>query len=754
MSNEAGPMSNKQKDAFGQLESLKQDIEKLKSLADEPDLRSPSKIKLNLASQYDSFVSSLGLKPNELEFYVHTQGPIGLPHLYGAKDKDLLTWLESIGAWGGKAQLKTLLQSRRSSAVKNTKKLEKIITNNWAARHHPINEQQVLVKHILNTILFNPVYRSLTWEDSTDSLSKYWSYGPVAALLRTSQLWTDCKESERLQDFIIDYDEEVFWPGILIEDKGHLPKELKGALGGFLNATLQIAQHWCDLNEKQRNGVLLGAWAGASFFQSSHVFIPFAAIHTELRSRLRMNGDMLAASLCSQDGTGQMSLLVTQLLINNAGLANLLGIEIPAGKYNYGIGEMALAGLINCVVNFDEAQAIAVVHTNAIIDSKEVILNNFIEHMEKCISANGLQSECETSVLKLRGEFQRLFSQCNEHRGKSQLEIDVIILYQQAILNLLEKVESKELLSTYIEQQQSARTTGTVSHSINKLKKKLINAANALDTDQVIQITSEIEFEKASLLVAFDDYLEDLFIEQTVLQKVEEITEKDNDRIQYLIKTYNAEQPVTQTEAAQKKLQDQLSIKDAQCQALEAELANTKAELHNKKNRSTSMEHNQVSDREQMLSENNPIYRSLKEDAKLVDVLEALPALFPNRVYVLPSAIANARKSTYKNVRKVVNNLLSLCGPYYDALASGQSDATARKIIGTVYRAQESESTLANPRMHKLREFDVDGETVLFTQHLTLGIRRNEQTCIQVYFRIIENKLIIAYVGKHLPISS
>ena len=745
-------MSNKQNYKLGQLESLNQSIDELLSMVDESDPWSPSKIKPNLALQCDSFGASLNLKPNGVDDFSHTFGPIGLPHLYGTDDKDLLTWLESSGAWGGKAQLKTLLQEGRSER-KLSAKLEKSITKLFAARHHPIDAERTLhLTKRINAIVLNPFDRSRSWGKQADSLSKYWSYGPVAALLRTSQLWTDCKESERLQDFIVDYDEELFWPELFIEDKGHLPKELKGALGGFLNATLEIAQRWCDLNEKQRNGVLLGAWAGASFFQSSHVFIPFAAIHTELRSRLRMDGDILGASLCSQDGTGRMSSLVHQVLIINSGLSTHLGIQIKSGEDNYQLAQTALAGLIAFVAQSDDAQSIVGTHANAIIDSKGVVLNNFTEDMEEFICGLGLESECEASVLKLREEFEHLFSQFNEHKGESQLELEIVTLYQRSIIDLIEKVESKEPLSTYMEQQQ--RTSDTVSQPLNELKKKLLGAANAMDTDQIIQITIEIESAKEEFLVAFDGYLEDLFIEQTVLRQVEEITEQDNNRILHLIDAYTADQPLTQAEGAQRKLKDELSTKNAECQLLETHLADMKVELHKEKNRTMALEQSQVAEREQMLSEKSPIYRSLKDDAKLVDVLEALPDLFPNRVYVLPSALESARKSTYKNVRKVANNLLSLCGPYYDALASGESDATARKLIGTAYRPQESESTLANVRMRKLREFDVDGESVLFTQHLTLGIRRNEQSCIQVYFRIIGHKIIIAYIGKHLPVSS
>ncbi len=84
----------------------------------------------------------------------------------------------------------------------------------------------------------------------------------------------------------------------------------------------------------------------------------------------------------------------------------------------------------------------------------------------------------------------------------------------------------------------------------------------------------------------------------------------------------------------------------------------------------------------------------------------------------------------------------------------GKPDTVARKALGMAYRAGESDQTMAIPKLRAQREFKYNGETTVFSQHLTLGTKRGDQATIQVHFKIIDKKLVIARVGTHLDVTS
>jgi hypothetical protein len=98
--------------------------------------------------------------------------------------------------------------------------------------------------------------------------------------------------------------------------------------------------------------------------------------------------------------------------------------------------------------------------------------------------------------------------------------------------------------------------------------------------------------------------------------------------------------------------------------------------------------------------------------------------------------------------------LLKLTGDYYDQIQSGLPNSQAKLVLGSKYRAKESDTTMSIPRLKKLREYKVSGKKYLFTQHLTIGTSRNSAECIQVYFRMVESLIHIAYIGPHLEVSS
>ena len=152
---------------------------------------------------------------------------------------------------------------------------------------------------------------------------------------------------------------------------------------------------------------------------------------------------------------------------------------------------------------------------------------------------------------------------------------------------------------------------------------------------------------------------------------------------------------------------------------------------------------------------NSDAFVALIRSSTPLAVIEAFKALAGNHVVVLDTALASAKKSAFKNTSKLMEALSILSDDYYNQIVvEGKPDAVAKNTLGFAYRAGESDQTMAVAKLRAQREFKYEGETVACTQHLTLGTKRGNQTSIQVHFKIIDKKLVIARVGTHLDVAS
>lgn len=149
---------------------------------------------------------------------------------------------------------------------------------------------------------------------------------------------------------------------------------------------------------------------------------------------------------------------------------------------------------------------------------------------------------------------------------------------------------------------------------------------------------------------------------------------------------------------------------------------------------------------------NDSAVRLIEGKGSVYDVVQTIDEMFPHVIF-LPLALENAKTSPYTKTDKLFSTLRCLCDEYYKEIVSGKPDSEAMKLLSN-YRANESEQTMTNKDMAKRRMHKVEGETVCFEQHITLGVRRNATSTIQVFFRIIQNVLYIAYIGEHLDVSS
>lgn len=134
-----------------------------------------------------------------------------------------------------------------------------------------------------------------------------------------------------------------------------------------------------------------------------------------------------------------------------------------------------------------------------------------------------------------------------------------------------------------------------------------------------------------------------------------------------------------------------------------------------------------------------------KQGTRPEQILSAAAACFVNELEMLPSALETAaqyRRAEY-SAKELLLTIYKLCRVYLPLYLQG-GDNLARSTFGQNYSAKESDSVLNNERMRKQREFVYRGQKTLFIQHLRIN------AYLRLYFKVDQNKIIIAYVGEHL----
>lgn len=148
------------------------------------------------------------------------------------------------------------------------------------------------------------------------------------------------------------------------------------------------------------------------------------------------------------------------------------------------------------------------------------------------------------------------------------------------------------------------------------------------------------------------------------------------------------------------------------------------------------------------------IAKAMLDDAKLDDCLRALVVLHPDRVVVLESAFASAKKARKFNAPRKAFDLLSrLCGDYYDALCNGEGTQAGRAIFGAKsFAPKESETVENNKRATSLRTFEYRGKSLPMMAHLKIGIKDSVTETFRCHFHwdSAAQRIIIGHCGKHL----
>ncbi len=134
------------------------------------------------------------------------------------------------------------------------------------------------------------------------------------------------------------------------------------------------------------------------------------------------------------------------------------------------------------------------------------------------------------------------------------------------------------------------------------------------------------------------------------------------------------------------------------------------------------------------------------------DCLVALEHLFPERIVILDTAIASARKSRgFKYCGKLAVLLRNLATKYYESLAAGNGDAVAAEVFGQGFAAKESSVTMASQQAREERTFRYNGGDLLMWPHLRIGNKESIAETIRVHFEWVaaEKKIVIGWCGEH-----
>lgn len=138
---------------------------------------------------------------------------------------------------------------------------------------------------------------------------------------------------------------------------------------------------------------------------------------------------------------------------------------------------------------------------------------------------------------------------------------------------------------------------------------------------------------------------------------------------------------------------------------------------------------------------------STLESTDILSVMKLAESFSMGRINFTDSAMDSAsdyRRQEYSPV-DLMSALIKLSDLYFDAYKES-GDSSAKQVFGNAYSANESEPTMNQERLRRMREFDILGRKKIVTQHLSIN------NYFRLYFTIEGDKIIIPYLGKHLEV--
>lgn len=145
---------------------------------------------------------------------------------------------------------------------------------------------------------------------------------------------------------------------------------------------------------------------------------------------------------------------------------------------------------------------------------------------------------------------------------------------------------------------------------------------------------------------------------------------------------------------------------------------------------------------------------AMRADLSAGEVLAYFEFIGGGRVEVLKSAWRSVAgyAAPFLHASRMIDLLDKLVFEYLPLITKGTPDARARQVFGTkAYKAEESDATICDTRMRKMREFEYQGERRVFERHLCVSNKCGREG-MRLYFEVINGAVIIAYAGPHLDV--
>lgn len=181
-------------------------------------------------------------------------------------------------------------------------------------------------------------------------------------------------------------------------------------------------------------------------------------------------------------------------------------------------------------------------------------------------------------------------------------------------------------------------------------------------------------------------------------------------------------------------------------ESLKAEVKSLNVELFNSKEQVKSLEARRINEKEIGYSDSS--IELMFGEPTIEHVFNSIKEVYPHVVFS-DDFSKLIKKCKYKNIKRLHKELKFLVDDYTKAINAGVPDSRAKELLGSSYSANESNQTMSHSKLGKQRLFKFDGELIEMQQHLTIGNAHNEETTVQVYFSLLDGKILLGYVGKH-----
>lgn len=137
------------------------------------------------------------------------------------------------------------------------------------------------------------------------------------------------------------------------------------------------------------------------------------------------------------------------------------------------------------------------------------------------------------------------------------------------------------------------------------------------------------------------------------------------------------------------------------------------------------------------------------------EVMSLISDLFPHVVFA-DNMDTLIDECAFKNHKRLLKELLTLCEDYYGQIMSGKPDTVAKNVFSpNVYKQWESDTVMTSAKLRAKREFPFGGKRKLMGKHLTIGTTHDKAKTVQIYFEVDSTRKVleIGYVGEHLPLA-